>query len=276
MKPTFCAYALLWLSSARVLAQCSTVWQIGPGFGFGSLPYEASVACLRTLPGDQLVAGGFFEAAGATPCNSIARWDGAAWRAMGTGIWNASQIMVGRVHAVTVLANGDLVAGGDFTHAGGHAANNVARWDGATWHPIGSGLDGPVNALVTLDNGDLIVGGLFAHAGGQAVANIARWDGVNWFPLGPGLDGEVRTLLQHSDGDLVIGGDFFGVGGGGFNMTFVARWRGSSWYSFNESLDWWGTSLIPGVHALAELPNGDIVVGGDDIRTSIGTIGIAQ
>jgi trimeric autotransporter adhesin len=263
------------LLAGKGSAQCSTAWQIGPGFDPVSPAMEAGVNCLRALSSGEVIAGGFFLAAGGTVVNSVARWDGVAWRAMGSGVWDAAVTRPGFVRAVTALLNGDVVVAGEFTSAGGVAASNIARWDGTGWHALGTGFDGPVNALVTLDNGDLIAGGFFANAGGQAAANIARWDGVQWQPLGPGLDGEVTSLLRQTNGGLVVGGHFFSVIGS-FISIFVARWSGSSWSDFGESLDWWGQSIYPGVYALAELPNGDIVVGGDDIKTVMGTTGITR
>ena len=44
----------------------------------------------------------------------------------------------------TILAatwyRGDLVVGGEFAEIGGTSARLVARWDGRTWRPLGSGL----------------------------------------------------------------------------------------------------------------------------------------
>jgi hypothetical protein len=83
------------------------------------------------------------------------------------------------VWALRALPNGDLVAGGSFTTAGGVAANRIARWNGASWSAFGSGTAiGPhaasVYALTTLPNGDLVAGGNFATAGGNVSAYIAR------------------------------------------------------------------------------------------------------
>ena len=41
------------------------------------------------------------------------------------------------VYSSTVY-NGDLIVGGNFTSAGGVSADHIARWDGNTWHPLGS------------------------------------------------------------------------------------------------------------------------------------------
>jgi hypothetical protein len=73
-----------------------------------------------------------------------------------------------------IVYNGELIAGGDFTTAGGVAANNIARWNGNAWQPLGSGTNGGVNALIGY-NGELIAGGWFTTAGGVDSAYWARW-----------------------------------------------------------------------------------------------------
>ncbi|HEU4420358.1 MAG TPA: hypothetical protein VFT55_15580, partial [Planctomycetota bacterium] len=78
------------------------------------------------------------------------------------------------VTALTVLPNGDLVAGGEFTAAGGVSATRIARWNGTTWSALGSGMNSSVDALTTLSNGDLIAGGQFTVAGGVASAYVAK------------------------------------------------------------------------------------------------------
>jgi hypothetical protein len=63
------------------------------------------------------------------------------------------------VNALAVLPNGDLVAGGSFLNVGGVRMNNITRWDGAAWRPLGTGTQNTVSALVVLANGDLVAGG---------------------------------------------------------------------------------------------------------------------
>ena len=70
-----------------------------------------------------------------------------------------------------------LVVGGYFTTAGGVSANYIARWNGATWQPLGSGMNSDVLAL-TVYNGELVVGGWFTTAGGRVSAYWARWGPV--------------------------------------------------------------------------------------------------
>jgi len=88
--------------------------------------------------------------------------------------------------------NGALIAGGDFTTAGGVTCNDIASWDGSAWQPLGGGLSGGglyagVYALAVY-NGALIAGGSFTTAGGVTCSRIARWDGNTWQSLGSGMD----------------------------------------------------------------------------------------
>jgi len=120
------------------------------------------------MPTGDLVAGGGFTTAGGVAANRIARWNGSAWSALGSG-------MNGEVTALAVMPNGDLVAGGWFTTAGGVPANRVARWNGSAWSALGSGMNDWVYALAVMPSGDLLAGGNFTTAGGVAASRIARF-----------------------------------------------------------------------------------------------------
>jgi hypothetical protein len=116
------------------------------------------------------------------------------------------------VTAFATLPNGDLVVGGEFTTAGGVAANNIAQWNGASWAPLGSGVNGLVYALAALPNGDLVAGGVHGRrvhgdrgwpalgetgeidetAGDNAVAD-ARLDPVTGRSRGVGHDRRVAA-----------------------------------------------------------------------------------
>ena len=137
--------------------------------------------------------------------------------------------------SLAVLPNGDLVAGGQFTTAGGVAANRIARWDGSSWSSLGSGLNGTVFGLAVLPSGDLVAGGTFTTAGGAAARYVARWDGSSWSPLGSGMNGDVYALAVLPNGDLVAGGFFTTAGGVAVNR--VARWNGTSWSPLGSGMD---------------------------------------
>ena len=126
----------------------------------------------------------------------------------------------GQVDTLTVY-NGDLIAGGYFTIAGGVECNCIARWDGAAWHPLGSGMNMPVRALMVHANA-LIAGGQFSVAGGEVCNRIARWNGAAWQPIDGGTDGEVLSLVADA-GDLFAGGSF--ASAGGLPVANVATWQ---------------------------------------------------
>ncbi len=129
----------------------------------------------------------------------------------------------GPVFAAAVFDDGTgpaLYVGGDFNFAGEVVANNIARWDGKSWSPLGSGTNSRVSAL-TVYNGELIAGGEFTAAGGTVVNHIARWDGTTWSPLGSGMNERVYALTEYN-GELIAGGSFTTAGG---NVSaYWARW----------------------------------------------------
>ena len=171
--------------------------------------------------GEDLYAGGLFFTAGDEPAASLGNWDGSAWSQVNP----AGVTLDGLDGGVLALATFDdgggpaLYAGGFFETAGPVPALGVARWDGTTWAPLGSGLecisDGgggmvgdlpasqkgiilprecfvEVHALAVFDDGSgpaLYVGGIFDLAGGALAPNIARWDGTSWSSLDIGTGG---------------------------------------------------------------------------------------
>ncbi len=151
------------------------------------------------------------------------RYDGSNWVAVrGPGI-------TGEVRAVTRSGN-DMVLGGTFPTISGVAMNGIARWDGSTFTPLGSGMVGTsVEALVKLDNGDIVAGGNFVAAGGTAANHVARWNGTAWSAMGNGFDAPVYALCKMPNGDVIAGGAFTQEVGAPVLCSHVARWNGSTW-----------------------------------------------
>jgi hypothetical protein len=243
--------ALIALGGVIAAAASPVVGQPCPGvWGTLGTGTNSDVRTLCTLSNGDLIAGGLFTIAGGVSANRIARWDGAVFSPLGSGVGSGE---FDTVLALATLPNGDLIAGGLFTIAGGVSANRIARWDGTAWNPLGTGTTDTVRAVMTLSNGDLVAGGQFLTAGGLSVHRIARWNGTAWGPLGSGMNDAVYALAALPNGDLIAGGSF--TTAGGMSANNIARWNGSAWSPM-------GTGMNSPVLALATLPNGDVVAGG--------------
>jgi hypothetical protein len=217
-----------------------------------------------------LIVGGHFSAVNGPPnltVNQITRRDAAGWHQFVSG--GGGQIGLGGNGTVYGLAewNGELVAAGSFTTAGGQTVNNVARWDGADWQTLASpggqvGVNATVRALATW-NGNITVGGAFTTAGGQAATHIARWDGKAWHALTSngqnGISGPVYALAEWN-GDLIAGGTF--VTAGNQTVNNIARWDGTAWHPLtsNGQIGVGGPNPVL-VYALCSW-NGDLIAGG--------------
>jgi hypothetical protein len=195
-----------------VAAWDGTAWSpVGPGLN----PYYVNAL---TVYDNKLIAGGyfFFNDTDGAVANNIAAWDGGSWSALGTGTQN-------EVWALTTF-NNQLIAGGEFTTAGGVSANAIASWDGNSWSRLGAGVDGVVLAL-TEHHDMLIAGGLFTDAGGSPVNRIAAWDGTSWSALGSGVNGGVHALTPY-DNNLTVGGSF--ITAGDKVSAYLAQWTKGS------------------------------------------------
>lgn len=239
-----------------------TAWSpLGSGVGSDDV---YALAVFDDGTGPALYAGGYFLTAGGVPASSIARWNGASWSPLGTGMGGASLIPI--VRALEVFDDGTgpaLYAGGSFETAGGVPVNHIARWNGSAWSALGSGVSGAqklhpaVHALETFDDGTgriLYAGGTFTHAGGTSARKMARWTGSLWTPVGTGPGGFwdfVQTLTTFDDGaglTLYAGGFFFNMGGSGANN--VAKWSGNGWSSLGSGVA--DVSGVAWVKTLAE------------------------
>lgn len=214
------------------------------------------VRSVLTLPNGDVLVAGDFQAMGTVAASRIARWSGAAWSALGTGISGflyPSTTAV--VMAMVRLRDGRVLVGGDFLTAGEHGAIRAAIWDGTQWAPPSNGFNRPVRAIVAWTNGDYVVGGDFTWTPSGPIRTVARWDGTAWRPLGQGLRGVVNALVRMPNGDLVAGGSFSDFGG-----CSVARWDGFAWRSMN-------TAAAPGnftsTASLLVRANGNLIAGLD-------------
>jgi len=200
------------IPASKIAKWTGTSWEaLGSGLSdpFASLAVDAQ---------NRLVAGGNFSTLGEANPYNLTRWDGSTWEILdsqyrgpvssllvdgdtlylgGSQVWmlqdGFSEPLGGDfsngedkpfVFSLALDAQGRLVAGGQFTQAGDIPANNIARWDGNRWEPLGNGTNGVVKSLLPGSQGNLLVGGEFTQAGGRVSVYLASWKDpfVVWMP----------------------------------------------------------------------------------------------
>ncbi|MDW8438564.1 MAG: T9SS type A sorting domain-containing protein [Chloroherpetonaceae bacterium] len=127
----------------------------------------------------ELYVGGIFSTAGGVPANNIARWNGSAWNAVGSGGGNGTGggSISGNV-SCSVVYGDHLFFGGDFTlvNIGGSpvASSRIARWTVSSGADAGDAYtisgDGSHSFLTT---GVRIV---FLGVSGEGVCAVRRFD----------------------------------------------------------------------------------------------------
>jgi hypothetical protein len=240
------------------------VWSaVGTGTEFvGST--DNTVSAIAIASNGDVYAGGQFSQVNGTAASNLARWNGTAWSAVGTGAANGTN---GAIYALTTASSGDLYVGGVFAFTGGTTAYHIAKWNGTAWSSLGTnpgtanGMDLGVFAVAVAGNGDVYVGGGFSAAGGVEANNVARWNGTAWSSLGTGaangVNNGVVALAVAGNGDVYVGGDF--TKAGGVSARSIARWNGTAWSSLGSGI---ANGTFNNVTALAVAGNGDVYVGG--------------
>ncbi len=171
-----CASGNVKMNNIAKWSLASSSWS-SLGYGLSSSVYALKVS------GNELYAGGgFTKICGNETCDSgnvianrIAKWNGANWAALGNGI-------DGLVFDIEVSGS-DVYAGGDFYFLCNDAtcdystaiADNVAKWNGATWAPLGLGVGGrgePDTVLeLAVREGEIYVVGDFPRVCGNYLCN---------------------------------------------------------------------------------------------------------
>ncbi len=240
----------------------------GEWFALGSAGMDGvdGVVNGMAVVGNELYVAGEFGMAGGQPANNVARYHLATgqWSTLGAGATNGVD---GIVYALAASAT-DVFVTGEFTNAGGGAANFVARWNAAsgTWSSLGSGTANGLNDFgyaIAASGGDVFVGGGFFLAGGQPVNRIARFNvaGGQWSALGSGANNGVNGdvfVLAASGGNVYAGGGFFLAGGQPANGLARYNVSGAQW----SALGIGGLNGTDGSVGAITVSGNDVYVGG--------------
>jgi hypothetical protein len=210
------------------------------------------VTCLQPYNGELIVGGEFSQVdqhpGGYVAASNIARWNGSAWQALGSG--TNSDVLSLSVY------KGVLMVGGGFSLAGGVGASDIAGWNGSSWTALGAGIGSSWVSSLMVFNAELVAGGYFNLAGGQPANSIARWNGFEWLPFGGGSAGIVFAMTNYT-GRLIAGGDFHQNTNVGAAAHAIAGWDGVSLSAYGNGMDASVVALksfkYPGVRGANEL-----------------------
>ncbi|MEP7164334.1 MAG: hypothetical protein ABI741_06555 [Ferruginibacter sp.] len=180
----------------------------------GSLAKDAS---------NNLYVTGAFGSINGVIANSVAKWNGISWTALGTGLQNPN----GEYLTDVEVLGTDVYVSGGFEHMGSVAAKNVAKWNGTAWSALSSGLEGTGSAYIAVAGGYLYATGEFDLAGAVPVNNAARWNGTSWSALGNGLNNDPVESLFSDGTNIYVSGGFDMAGT--VPADGIAKWDGTTW-----------------------------------------------
>lgn len=225
--------------------------------GFYNSGNDFTVNSVKLDNNENLYAGGLFKYSYTniqTTLNSIAKWNGSSWVALGTGLQNTfntpvgTLYLVGTVFTMSVDSSNNVYAGGIFTSAGDVAnTSGIAKWNGSAWSSLKGGIlidsnNVLVNTSVIDSSNNLYVAGNFVTVYNGAngtvpvlVNGIAKWNITtsSWSALGLGIvDGIVESVVVDSSNNIYVGGGFTQVkqtNGDILTVYGIAKWNGSVW-----------------------------------------------
>lgn len=206
--------------------------------------------------GSALYVAGDFTHVGGIPRRNVARWNGTAWSAVGTGVDHDPWGSLGAALQVYDDGQGSaLYLGGEFTTvSGAPGTKNLARFKNGAWEAVGNpawnGTHGGVGALGVFDLGDgpkLWLGGWFTLLGGIPALGIGTWDGAQFAPVGSGFPHPGSNSADRVNSFCVfdagagLGPRVYAVGAmdsvNGVATEGIAVWNGTTWEGVDGGFD---------------------------------------
>jgi hypothetical protein len=112
------------------------------------------------------------------------------------------------VAQLDVAASNDVIAAGEFTMVAGLPAAHIARWNGATWRPLGAGVPGAVTAVA--HSGGLIYASSVNDGSGALL--LGAFDGVAWHELATPASGLTPQAVYNFNAIQPFSGGVIAVG----------------------------------------------------------------
>lgn len=225
----------------------NTFAALGTGVAVGGFVF----AIIFDSAGNMYAGGSFTLMGGVANTVNIAKWNGSAWSAVGTGT-------NGLVRTILPVGTTDVYIGGDFTLAGGVANTiRIAKWNGSAYTAMGTGANNAVRHIVKSPSGLLYVVGVFTTLDGRSIEFIGTWNGVTFAAVGSGttFSDSIQGIAFKPNGTFFVVGEFGTVNGVPFPDA-IAEFDGSDFTSLGVD--------TPGGGAIFDIivaPDGAIYIG---------------
>jgi len=168
--------------------------------------------------------------------------------------------------------------GGEFKTVNSIYVRGIIKWDGFSFHSLGSGVDQgstpSVYSIIKYQN-NIYVGGDITKADNFPVNAIAKWNGTNWDSLQSGLfnknsigetsPGRLFSMTIYNNELCVAGGFSYA---GNVPATSVARWNGTTWSDMYGYPGYTLTSHDFNLLYCMAVYNNELYVGGSIIDSS--------
>jgi trimeric autotransporter adhesin len=197
-----------------------------------SWPFEERVSTVTTWDADgngpqapRLVVG---------TSGGVHEYRGGSWQRLGP--FGSGQVL--GVVAWQSAGADRLIAVGSLSGLGGVQVRNVGVWNGASWAPLGAGVNAAVQTVMLWDADGSgpdaawpVIAGDFTSSGGSSLLRIGVWNGQSWSPLGSGVGAMVRSLcLWDPDGpgpqrELLVAAGSRNAG----TASVISMWDGQAW-----------------------------------------------
>jgi hypothetical protein len=197
------------------------------------------------LASDKLYIGGAFSIINTDTMIGVTNFDSFNFNAMGCGMdWNCDTpvyLAGGTLAGVKdfIEYNGELYITGGFQYSNNKTLNGIAKWNGAGWDSLDSGLKTSTfstasgGKLKIIDN-ELYVIGWFDSCAGVACNSVAKFNGTNWSAVNnlPRFNPNAINVLsdiEKYNGDFYVTGNFYDPNNMNGDLWRIARFNGNTW-----------------------------------------------